>query len=155
MMFEQAEIAKRKAMIEEMTGVKIPGEIRAAQGAGLQVDWDGGDACIAAEDTTALCRGIFLLSRAIRERQESLHLREERHFAHCGAMLDMSRNQVMTVAAVKEWMDRQAALGLNMLMLYTEDTYEIPEYPYFGYLRGRYTREELQELDQAIEEAMG
>lgn len=148
MIFEQAEIAKRKAMIEEMTGVKIPGEIRAAQEAGLQVDWDGGDACIAAEDTTALCRGLFLLSRAIREKQGSLHLREERHFAHCGAMLDMSRNQVMTVAAVKEWMDRQAALGLNMLMLYTEDTYEIPEYPYFGYLRGRYTREDLQELDR-------
>ena len=34
-----------------------------------------------------------------------------------------------------------------MLMLYTEDTYEVPEYPYFGYMRGRYSQSQLQELD--------
>jgi len=38
---------------------------------------------------------------------------------------------------------------LNTLMLYTEDTYEVKEYPYFGYMRGRYTEEELQECDQS------
>jgi len=27
-------------------------------------------------------------------------------------------------------------MGLNLLMLYTEDTYEVPGLPYFGYLRG-------------------
>ena len=32
-------------------------------------------------------------------------------------------------------------------MLYMEDTYEIPEYPYFGHLRGRYTQVELKALD--------
>ena len=148
MQYEKTAVARWQAMIEQITQAHFPGQVNAEQGEGLQVDWDGGDAGITADDTTALCRGLFLLSRAIREKKEKLHIREKRHFAHCGAMLDMSRNQVMTVAAVKEWIDRQAALGLNMLMLYTEDTYEIPEYPYFGYLRGRYTREELQELDQ-------
>jgi len=32
-------------------------------------------------------------------------------------------------------------------MLYTEDTYEVPEYPYMGYLRGRYSQQDLSELD--------
>ena len=39
----------------------------------------------------------------------------------------------------------QASVGMNTLMLYTEDTYEVPGYPYFGALRGRYTAEELKE----------
>lgn len=33
-------------------------------------------------------------------------------------------------------------------MVYTEDTYEVKAYPYFGYMRGRYTEEELKECDQ-------
>ena len=33
------------------------------------------------------------------------------------------------------------------MMLYTEDTYEVPEYPYFGRMRGRYSQAELRELD--------
>jgi N-acetyl-beta-hexosaminidase len=32
-------------------------------------------------------------------------------------------------------------------MLYTEDTYEIEGEPYFGYLRGRYSHDELKEID--------
>ena len=37
-------------------------------------------------------------------------------------------------------------MGLNRLGLYTEDTYEIEGYPYFGYLRGRYTKQEIREI---------
>ena len=62
-------------------------------------------------------------------------------------MLDMSRGGVMTVEAVKGMIDAQAALGLNLMMLYTEDTYPVAGYPYLGYLRGRYTEAELRELD--------
>ena len=31
-------------------------------------------------------------------------------------------------------------------MLYTEDTYEVNNQPYFGHFRGRYSKEELKEL---------
>ncbi len=34
-----------------------------------------------------------------------------------------------------------------MVMLYTEDTYQLPEEPYFGYLRGGYSLEEMREID--------
>ena len=64
-----------------------------------------------------------------------------------GTMLDCSRNAVMTVSAVKEWIDLTADLGYNTLMLYTEDTYEVAGEPYFGYARGRYSKEELKAVD--------
>lgn len=62
-------------------------------------------------------------------------------------MSDNSRNAVMTVQTAKATIRYLALMGYNSLMLYTEETYELPDYPYFGYLRGRYTREELREID--------
>ena len=134
--------------VKKVTGITLPFRVAAEEGPGLRVCWDGGEeARITAEDQAALSRGVFLLSRAVKENRKALNKAETRHFAHCGAMLDMSRNGVMTVEGVKRWIDHQAAIGLNLLMLYTEDTYTIPEYPYFGYLRGRYTEAELKCID--------
>lgn len=64
-----------------------------------------------------------------------------------GIMLDCSRNAVMTPQKVKEFASLIAGMGYNMLQLYTEDTYEIEGEPFFGYMRGRYTKEELQDID--------
>lgn len=64
-----------------------------------------------------------------------------------GVMLDCSRNAVMTPAALKRYMTILAKLGYNQLQLYMEDTYEVEGEPWFGYLRGRYTQEELRDLD--------
>lgn len=69
------------------------------------------------------------------------------HFRRFGTMVDCSRGAVMTVDAVKKWIDITADLGYNTLMLYTEDTYEIEGHPYFGYLRGRYSQNELRDMD--------
>ena len=68
-------------------------------------------------------------------------------FRRLGTMLDCSRNAVMTVDAVKKWIDITSDLGYNTLMLYTEDTYEVGGEPYFGYARGRYSKAELKEID--------
>ena len=68
-------------------------------------------------------------------------------FRHFGTMVDMSRNAVMNVSGVKKWIDVTSDLGYNTLMLYTEDTYEIADSPYFGYMRGRYSKAELKEID--------
>ena len=62
-------------------------------------------------------------------------------------MIDCSRNAVMNTSAVKRWIDVTAGMGYNTLMLYTEDTYEVNNQPYFGYMRGRYSQAELRELD--------
>ena len=65
-----------------------------------------------------------------------------------GLMLDFSRNAVMKPEKLKEYADLLRKMGYNMLMPYTEDTFEIPEEPYFGYLRGRYTQSELQDISE-------
>ena len=64
-----------------------------------------------------------------------------------GTMLDCSRNGVLKVEKVKEWIDLSVDLGYNMLMLYTEDTYELKGHPYFGYCRGRYSIAEMKEVN--------
>lgn len=69
------------------------------------------------------------------------------HFDMNGLMLDNSRNAVQTVSTIKRMIQHMALMGLSTLQLYTEDTFEIKEYPYFGYLRGRFTAEEIKECD--------
>lgn len=71
---------------------------------------------------------------------------------HCqlktfGIMLDASRNAVMTVEHFQSWLRQLALLGYNMAMLYTEDTYQLPGEPYFGYMRGGYSLEEIRAID--------
>lgn len=73
-------------------------------------------------------------------------------FKRLGLMLDMSRNSVMNVPALKEYIGLMAEMGYNTLLLYTEDTYEIPGEPYFGHFRGRYSQSELKEIVAFAEE---
>ncbi len=63
-------------------------------------------------------------------------------------MIDMSRNAVMTLPALKRFLQILKDMGYSCLWLYTEDTYEVDGEPYFGYMRGRYTKEEMKELDR-------
>lgn len=68
-------------------------------------------------------------------------------FSTLGIMVDCSRNAVMQVPYLMKWLRRLALLGYNMVLLYTEDTYQVEGEPFFGFLRGAYSRQELQELD--------
>lgn len=111
----------------------------------LQVEKNGKVCRIIYGQRVELFRGLGLLSE---HREETVYkTTQASHFTLNGAMLDCSRNGVMTPEAVKKMIRYMALMGLNMLMLYTEDTYEVPEYPYFGHMRGRYTQKQLQELD--------
>lgn len=64
-----------------------------------------------------------------------------------GVMIDMSRNAVMNLPALKQYIMLLKRMGYNCVMLYTEDTYEVENTPFFGYLRGRYTEAEMKEID--------
>lgn len=92
-----------------------------------------------------LLRGLGLLLENLH--REKFLLEEQPKFHHLGAHLDMSRNGIMTVTALKAYMDTLALMGYNQVYLYLEDMFEIYGRPYFGYLRGRYTAAELKELD--------
>ena len=63
-----------------------------------------------------------------------------------GVMLDCSRNAVMKPEQVKKLAEVLKSFGYTMLQLYTEDTYEVEGEPFFGYLRGRYSVAEMQDI---------
>lgn len=94
-----------------------------------------------------LFRGIGFLCQWTEEGKVSAEIQEEPVFCHLTYMVDCSRNAVCSVSYVKQLIRQLALMGYDRLMLYTEDTYEVPEYPFFGYLRGRYSQQELKELD--------
>ncbi|MGI6126221.1 MAG: family 20 glycosylhydrolase [Planifilum sp.] len=92
-------------------------------------------------------RGLGILIDALREGKAAT-VTEEPRFAMNGAMFDCSRNAVFRPEILRRVIRMMALMGLNVLMLYTEDTYTVEGEPYFGYMRGRYTPEELKELDE-------
>ena len=113
--------------------------------AGLSVDTENGTGVLGYSDLRSLCRafGLYIQHRNDAE----FHTCESPCFETVGMMADVSRNAVLKLESVKKMARLSALEGLNSLMLYTEDTYEIKEYPYFGHLRGRYSAEELREID--------
>jgi len=93
-------------------------------------------------------RGLGLLLQETRDKSD-FEIVEEPQFATCGTMLDMSQGSaVMDVPSVKVLINLMAVMGLNMLMLYCEDSYVIEGEPYFGYMRGKYTQDDLREVDR-------
>ncbi|WP_130838041.1 beta-N-acetylhexosaminidase [Lachnoclostridium sp. Marseille-P6806] len=68
-------------------------------------------------------------------------------FPDFGIMLDCSRNAVPRVSAVKQMLRIAALLGYSYVGLYTEDTLRVQDEPYFGYMRGAFSREEIRECD--------
>ncbi len=89
-------------------------------------------------------RGMALLKSQIEDGET---INQPSRFDSLAAFADCSRNAVLKTETVKNFIMDIAALGYNELYLYTEDTFEIKEYSYFGHLRGKYSEEEIKELD--------
>ncbi|MDR3145334.1 MAG: beta-N-acetylhexosaminidase [Treponema sp.] len=114
----------------------------------LEIKGQGGTYKIRYSEKVFFFRGLGLLCQERKKGREDIHIREVPRFTMDGAMYDVTQgNAVMRVATVKEILRRMALMGLNMLMLYMEDSYDLKDHPYFGYMRSRYSREELKELD--------
>lgn len=105
------------------------------------VSFSGTETVISAGSRPAFLRA---LGCAMAGRETAGKLR----FTTLGVMLDCSRNRVYTVDFIKSILLKTALTGFNLLMLYTEDVYELPGEPAFGYMRGRYTAEEIREIDR-------
>ena len=106
---------------------------------------DGEDVCIEYHSLPEAFRALGKALEHVRAgkwREENPGVR-----GHKGFMFDCSRNGVLRVEAVKKLIRQTALMGLDWFLLYTEDTYEVEGYPYFGALRGRYTKEEIRACD--------
>ena len=98
---------------------------------------DGKASVVYGGGKTRFLRALTLIMQAVKEGKTSFEKEETPLFITNGAMLDCSRNAVMKVEWVKFFLRKMALMGMNALMLYTEDPYEVEERPYFGYMRGR------------------
>lgn len=94
-------------------------------------------------------RGLGLLIEALRNAGETVavDLCEEPQFDFNGMMFDVSRNAVMSLDSIKQFILHMAVMGLNGFILYTEDTFAIDDNEYFGYMRGKYSFNEMKALD--------
>lgn len=98
-------------------------------------------------ETYHVYRAVGLFVQHMNEKNADFVLKETPLFDTVGPMFDLSRNVVTRVDEFKRMIRMLALMGFNSAMLYMEDTFEIKAYPYFGYLRGRYTEKEIKELD--------
>jgi len=93
-----------------------------------------------------LYRALSLLATALSE-GDKVEIEEQAAYEDLAYMADCSRNAVLNVASAKQMIEVLALMGYSTFELYMEDTYQIEGQPYFGYFRGAYSAEELQEIE--------
>ncbi|WP_262316199.1 beta-N-acetylhexosaminidase [Lacticaseibacillus parakribbianus] len=117
---------------------------------GLTVERDGADGMITYDSPSDLMRAVTLWLGHARG-QGAFTLTEQAHYQTVGVMIDVARNAVPKVQTLKDTFVRLASLGYTEVWLYMEDCFEIPEEPYFGHQRGRYSQADLHELALAAD----
>ena len=122
--------------------------------AGIKVCLKEGQALVCAAEPVGLWRGLGILAGVLERNESVCEFQQETPFRTRGIMYDCSRNSVPTVATVEKLLVKAALMGFNTFMLYTEDVYEVEEFPAFGKYRGRYSKEELRTID-AIAASLG
>lgn len=134
------------ALLEADLGY-VPGEkglsIHCTQTQELSVVSDGVTVELGWQTPVQFYRALSLIPRPL----APCDIHEQARFQSVGPMIDCSRNAVLTPETIRFLLRKMALMGLNLGMVYTEDTYEVPEQPFFGYKRGRYTFAELKALD--------
>lgn len=113
-------------------------------GDGLHVVKNADSAVITFQRKCEFFRGLLIL---LERGEEDFSLHESPFFDFNGEMIDNSRNAVIDLPAMKRLIIYHALLGLDHLLLYNEDTFEVTGQPYFGHMRMGYTKAELRELN--------
>lgn len=117
-------------------------------GSNLCVSLDGKSGSIVYSERCHFFRALGLAVEQLREGKEQFAIEEVPQFKMNGPMFDVSQgNAAFNVKTVKHIIRNIALMGLNMLMIYCEDSYEVQNQPYFGYMRARYSEAEMRELD--------
>ncbi len=117
---------------------------------GVELNYKGGKLTISVQKPNQVFWALKEFSDLFGEEppKEDFHHVYTPRFEDLTYMLDCSRNAVYTIPVVKEVISQIAVAGYSSFMLYTEDTFKVKEYPYFGYLRNPYTEEDIKEIDK-------
>lgn len=124
----------------------IDAEVEVKHGDCLTVTEKGGKYTIVFSTKSEFFRALAILIDRIKKDEKNFEIIQHRHFNSCGIMIDVSRHAVLKPETVKIIIRYMAKMGLDTLMLYTEDTFKMDKYPYFGYLRGAYSKDEIKDL---------
>jgi len=147
---EFRELESGLACIAEQLGITrseagIPIAVRTIP-AGLEVEFSNGQGFIGYEKKHHFFRALSLLAEASRSGAQ-VHKKELQQFRSIGVMFDSSRNGVFREDRLKQLLRHMALMGMDRLLIYMEDTFELPGKPYFGYFRSKYGFEELKRCD--------
>ena len=132
--------------LREDLGIELGGagiDVTCVPGDELAVESDGKSVTLTWAAPIQFYRAVSLIPLPL----TACSIREKARFQSSGIMFDCSRNAVLKPQALRFFFRKMALMGLNLGMMYTEDTYEVPGQPFFGYKRGRYTYDELKALD--------
>ncbi|MBQ2377756.1 MAG: beta-N-acetylhexosaminidase [Clostridia bacterium] len=138
---------QRAREVAEQIGLEVSENgtpVCAKQGNSLSISGDEKGITITYSRRCELFRGISYIPALL---QGGETISEEAKYSTLCYMADASRNAVPNVECAKKLIRTLALMGYSAMMLYTEDTYELSDYKYFGHMRGRYTADELKEID--------
>lgn len=117
---------------------------------GIQIVHDGISTVVKYGENSQMLRALGLAIEGLRK-EKPFVVQEQPQYEQLSVMIDCSRNAVLHFNGYKHMMRSLALMGYTSVQLYTEDTFEIESSPYFGYLRGRYTANQLREMDAYAE----
>lgn len=115
---------------------------------GLMVEAANGRITINYHKKTDFFRAVALLVGKLESGEREFYIREKGCLEICGILLDLSRNAVLKIERLEELLARIALMGMNCIMPYMEDVFEMKEYEYFGYMRGRYSSAEMDRFNE-------
>lgn len=110
----------------------------------LKVEKKGQDVTISCKEKAHFFRGIGHLFSHL---EDADFVKEETVYVDCGRYAGLLQKRCSDTGYAETHDPHHGSPGMNEIFLYTEDTYELPEYPYFGAFRGRFSKEELKECD--------
>ena len=118
--------------------------VRCVEGASMSISRDGEEIVIQYAKKCTLFRALSFLPQFLEDGEP---ITQSAKYSTLCYMADVARNAVLNIESFKRLVRHLSLCGYDSMMLYTEDVFELDGYPFFGYMRGRYTKEELKLLD--------
>lgn len=123
----------------------VPLDVRKAEISGFAAQAQNGAVTVEYGSRVDLCRALAAIGARAGEADWSL--REQCAFEEFGVSLDISRNAVLNMPTLRQFLRLAALMGYRFVSLYMEDTIALEQEPCFGNMRGAMTPDQLRALD--------
>lgn len=144
-MLSKKDFDELKSRIWGLVGFEYDGELEFTHFDGVRVLFKNGKATLGGVSRAQAARALFLFAMERSRGSDDIDIAQKPRFERLGVMLDLA--VPMTAEGIIKYMEHMAALGFNYLLMYMETAFEVKEYPFMGYMRGGYSKEELQRID--------